>query len=653
MKTYLLICLLALMISFGASAQITTPVIKARFGVDGDLRDNFFNGLLQAGNDDWFKLPGTLGTGEFVIDTNGAAAIVSKYTTVPASRRQPFFRTMRFPQFSVVNSRLLMDAVMIRDYHGDDSTVFASGSSKNGDSPVDWNCPVSQGIPDKNDILDMFVHVRRAGPTSTDSLWMFGGMSLDNTTGNRYFDFEMYQTDIYYNRPDQHFYGYGPDAGHTTWEFDAAGNVTKPGDIIFSAEYQSSSLTFLEARIWVNKSALLMTPAEFNWSGKFDGASSGATFGYASILPKGAGAYYTGLQCGNNTWGGPFSIVLQNDAVVTNYIAKQFVEFSVNLTKLGLDPVTLLGGNVCGMPFRRILVKTRASASFTAELKDFVGPFDLFIAPRALALTETPTLCNADSTGHIYVTNPVASSVYQWTTPDGNIISNPTGPSIYIDRPGTYIVYQFLQAGCSVYATDTIKVMPGINCHVLEQNLINFQGELNNNDIVNLDWQVLNNQQLQFFEIERSFDGINFERIDRVNSTSESTEASYSFNDDASHIYSKFVFYRIKLVDVNSEFSYSNIVNVKLPSYAGKTKVSIVPNPVRDVMQLQLFARTTKEIRIEFFDQAGRLVSSGKFEQKGRSIISLDDLANKPRGIYFALVYIDSEIFRQKIIVAR
>ena len=655
MKTYLLTSLLAVTVPVCLSAQITTPVIRARFGVDGELRSNYFNGLLQAGNDDWFALPGTVGTGEFIIDTTGAAAIVSNYMTIPASRRQPFFRTMRFPQFSVVNNRLLLDAVMIRDYHGDDSTVFASGSNKNGDNPDDWTTPVSQGIPDKNDILDMFVHVRRAGPTTTDSLWMFGGLSLDNTTGNRYFDFEMYQTDIYYDRPSLQFYGYGPDAGHTSWEFDAAGNVTKPGDIIFSAEYQSSSLTFLEARIWVHRDALLITPAEFSWSGQFDGAANGATYGYASILPKDVtGVYYTGLQCGNNTWGGPFSIVLQNNSVVNNYVARQFVEFSVNLTKLGLDPVTLLGGNACGMPFRRILVKTRASASFTAELKDFVGPFDFFLAPRALALTETPHLCNADSTGHIYVTNPVASSIYQWTTIDGNIISSPTGPSIYIDQPGTYIVTQYLQAGCSVYASDTIQVMPGTNCHILEQNFLTFRGELDNNEMTRLDWRVLNNQQVYSFEVERSVDGITFMSIGQVRKQfSESTEAGYTYRDNVSDLYSKYIYYRIKLITVNSVVYYSNIIRLELMPLTGKVIVNISPNPVKDVMQLQVLARTGKPIRIEFFDQSGRLVSSSKFDQKGRTFISLDDLANKPRGIYFALVYIDDLVFRQKIVLAR
>jgi hypothetical protein len=97
MKTYLLICVFVVSFSLGASAQITTPVIRARFGVDGDLRDNFFNGLLQAGNDDWFKLPGTVGTGDFIIDTTGAAAIVAKYATVPASRRQPFLGPCAIP----------------------------------------------------------------------------------------------------------------------------------------------------------------------------------------------------------------------------------------------------------------------------------------------------------------------------------------------------------------------------------------------------------------------------------------------------------------------------------------------------------------------------------------------------------------------------
>src|SRR5687767_4921753 len=114
-----------------AEAQITTPVVRAGFGVDADLRARFLNGVLQSGNDDWFLMPGTPGIGDFVIDTAGAASIVARYQTDLNFRKIPFFCTMRVPSFSLMNNRRVIDAVFICDYHGDDSTVFASGSNKN------------------------------------------------------------------------------------------------------------------------------------------------------------------------------------------------------------------------------------------------------------------------------------------------------------------------------------------------------------------------------------------------------------------------------------------------------------------------------------------------------------------------------------------
>ena len=59
----------------------------------------------------------------------------------------------------------------------------------------------------------------------------------------------------------------------------------------FYAEYQSSTLTNIEARIWIDQATLGITPAQFSWSGQFDGATAGAQFGYASILPKIAGNF--------------------------------------------------------------------------------------------------------------------------------------------------------------------------------------------------------------------------------------------------------------------------------------------------------------------------------------------------------------------------
>ena len=449
-----------------SNGQITTPQVKANFGVDADLRDNYVSTTATATSDDWF-VNGNAGTGKFVIDTIGAAEINNNYLLNPLSRNQSLIRNMSFAPFSLINRRMLIDAVFVRDFHGDDSTIFASGSNKNGMNPSDWVTPESQSVPDKNEILDIYMHVRRDGGSGTDSLWMFGAVSIENTTGNRYFDFEMFQTDIAYNRTSNTFSGYGPDAGHTSWQFDAAGNVIKAGDIILTAEYSSSSLSLIEARIWIDRNFLAVTPATFNWSGQFDGADSRAQFGYASILPKTEGAFYTGLQNSGTSWGGSYKVVRGDNSLVTDYNPKQFMEFSVNLTKLGLDPVTILGASTCDMPFQKVMVKTRASTSFSAELKDFVAPFKTLNAAKADIFTTIPIYCGVNGVSNIKVTNPLSTSVYTWATLDGHFSDTSNKTSVYADAPGTYIVYQKLQASCPVYATDTLTIRCDTNCGIL------------------------------------------------------------------------------------------------------------------------------------------------------------------------------------------
>lgn len=649
MKTNLLLFLI-MFSGVKATSQITTPTIKAGFGVDADLRANLYNGFSQSGNDDWYS-NGNPGTGQFVIDTTGAAAVVAGYATdvSPYPRRMAtFYRTMSRPAFSVVNNRLWMDAIFIRDYHGIDTTVFTSGSNKNGMSPANWNGGI-QNIPDKNDILDMFMHVRRAGPDKTDSLWFFGGLSLDNVTGNRYFDFELYQTDIYYDRPSGKWFGYGPHAGHTAWEFDASGNVVKPGDIIFSAAYQSSSLTKIEARIWVHQSSLSINPTAFNWSGQYDGATSGAEYVYAGILPKTGGTFYTGLQCGNGEWAGPFALVLQDNSVVTNYLQRQFMEFSVNLTKLGLDPATVFGTDICGTPFNRVVVKTRSSDSFTSELKDFVAPIDLFLAPRVDAIADVPIFCGVMGVSNLQVTNPSASSIYTWSTTDGNIVGSVVGPSVTANAPGTYIVRQQLAVGCDPYAIDTVEIAFDGSCVPMENPLTVFKGSLKEKKSF-LYWTTTVHPDLQHFELQRSVNNKDFRTISTVPAM-EGEFPNYSFQDDVSDVSAPFVYYRLKMQFRSGMVKYSDIVKLTTVSEVGE--VMLFPNPAGDQVQLALFTTKVGQLNLRVIDMSGRLIEWRNFNlTKGSNLLSLNTLAWKP-GTYVLHLEIDGDRIYKKLMISR
>lgn len=650
MKTPLTFFLLVTVWCTGFS-QITTPQIKAGFGIDGDLKNNFFTGVATPNNDDWFS-NNDAGTGVYVIDTTGASAIYNTYLTNIPSRNQTLVKRMSYAPFSVVNNMLLMDAVFVRDYHGDDSTIFANGANKNGMSPADWSSPVSQSTPDKNEILDVFMHVKRAGTTRADSLWMFGAVSIQNTTGNRYFDFEMFQTDISYNRTTQTFTGYGPDAGHTRWEFDAAGNVTKAGDIILTSEYSSSSITLVEARIWVDNSSLSVTPVAFDWGGLFDGANSGSQYGYASIVPKVPGAFYSGLQCTSSTWAGPFGIIFGDNTLGLNYKARQFMEFSVNLTKLGLDPATLLGGSTCDKPFQKVMVKTRASTSFTAELKDFVGPFKFFDKPSVELFTDVPVFCGVVGVSNLKIINPNLSSTYNWSTLDGHFIDTSVITSVFIDAPGTYIVTQKQNSDCPVASADTITILFDGTCGILLNNELSFAAILNGN-IANLKWNRLLHQPVEEYILERSIDGIHFAKATSVEvSNPRPISGAFSFMDNIEYLQSTFVYYRIKLRSGDNVFKYSQVIKLDLTNAGLKTVLNINPNPVKNNAIVSVFSPSGGNLSISIVDAAGRACYK-KFlkADKGITSINLDNLQKLQNGFYIVKAIVNNNTVIKKILI--
>lgn len=635
-----------------ANAQITTPVIKSGFGVDGDLRANFYNNFATSGNDDWFTTGGVGGT--YIIDTTGAAAILAGYASdiSPYPRRMSsFYRTMRVAPYTVVNNRLWLDAMFVRDYHATDTTVFVQGSSKNGMSPADWGGTI-QAVPDKNEILDVMMHLRRAGdgkdPSRVDSLWMYGGISIENTSGNRYFDFELYQTDIYYDRATQKFYGYGPDAGHTSWKFDAAGNILQAGDIIFSAAYQSSTLTNVEARIWIDRAAMNITPVGFNWTGVFDGASSGSQYGYAAITPNTSGYFYTGLENSRTAWAGPFKLVRGDNSVVNDYAIGQFMEFSVNLTKLGIDPATLLGGDLCGTPFNRMIIKTRSSDAFTSALKDFVAPVDLFLAPRVDAATDVPLYCGAMGISELRVLNPSPSSVYTWSTPNGSIVGSNTGPLVTADTPGTYIVTQQLAEGCKTYAADTLQIVFDAACTILESGPVDIKAVLKGT-MPQISWTSYINDRVVYYELETSLDGSAFRPLQRFKNTDIKTGIlSYQYGDKP--IVREKVYYRIKLV-TTSGVMYSRVASVQSAKTAG---VQIAPNPASHYARVSIVAEQNQRMQIAVFSLEGKQVFEQVFQAtKGLNTITIDDVQHWPAGIYMARVQLGTEVQWQKIVVQR
>src|SRR5688572_8645477 len=260
-------------------------------------------------------------------------------------------------------------------------------------------------------------------------------------------------------------------------------------------------------------------------------------------------------------------------------------------------------------------------------------------------------MCDTGGISRIWVTNPVATSVYSWSTINGYIVGSTTGTSIIVDTPGTYIVTQYLQAGCAPYAADTIIIGRIAPCEILLNNLVNFSAVLNNN-LVRLEWTVMNNEFARYFDIERSSDGVHFWSLNRANVRPVVGVANYIYDDDISG-QARFVYYRIRMKDISGSDRFTNMIRILLPP-PSKNNVTIAPNPINGILQLQIVSVENSKVDIYIYDDLGKMIATEHtFVQQGNNRITVNDLVDKPTGMYQAIIFINTELFRQKIMLVR
>ncbi|MDQ6757347.1 MAG: T9SS type A sorting domain-containing protein [Bacteroidota bacterium] len=128
-----------------------------------------------------------------------------------------------------------------------------------------------------------------------------------------------------------------------------------------------------------------------------------------------------------------------------------------------------------------------------------------------------------------------------------------------------------------------------------------------NGSSINLNWKTENETNAGNFEIQRSFDNSNFQTIGTLAShVNSNTTQSYSYVDRTNT--SKTVsFYRLKILKLNGEVSYSDIKAVK--SFSGKSDFILFPNPSFGKAKITI-TDLNEPTNVQLLDNSGRLVKS-------------------------------------------
>lgn len=152
-----------------------------------------------------------------------------------------------------------------------------------------------------------------------------------------------------------------------------------------------------------------------------------------------------------------------------------------------------------------------------------------------------------------------------------------------------------------------------------------------------LQWQTAHEVNTREFIIERSLDGIQFSEAGKL--ASNNTEKNlYYYTDNLS--LSEAIFYRLKMVDRDGSYKYSQVIRVK--NETGNT-LQIAPNPAANSISLN---RLKTEGLIELSDMQGKVLRKIKVTAQSLKI----DLTAYPSGLYLIKYFGKQGTAVQKII---
>lgn len=146
------------------------------------------------------------------------------------------------------------------------------------------------------------------------------------------------------------------------------------------------------------------------------------------------------------------------------------------------------------------------------------------------------------------------------------------------------------------------------------------------------------------FDLERSVDGKSFEAVTFVKGAGTSSVTHhYGYNDANAFAQANVLYYRLKQVDMDGKFTYSQVVKVSSNMQKAST-VNVFPNPFTTAYSVTLDVQNDATVTMTMTDIQGRTVASETtFAHKGNNTLTLNNIAALQAGVYFLKVNVDGE----------
>jgi hypothetical protein len=190
------------------------------------------------------------------------------------------------------------------------------------------------------------------------------------------------------------------------------------------------------------------------------------------------------------------------------------------------------------------------------------------------------------------------------------------------------------------------------NVNALPIELLYFKAKAAGNK-VELTWATSAEKDNDFFTVERSTDGRNFDVLLTKPGAGDS-RVTLTYNAYDERPTGNLIYYRLKQTDFDGKFTYSEIASVRMEKSTANARLkteSVGPNPFTDSFRMQFMLEEAAEAELTITSINGQLVHREKIEgASGMNNYEFYDQQGLKPGIYIVAIATAEERITQKLV---
>ena len=160
---------------------------------------------------------------------------------------------------------------------------------------------------------------------------------------------------------------------------------------------------------------------------------------------------------------------------------------------------------------------------------------------------------------------------------------------------------------------------------LLPVKLLSFNGESHSKGTL-LKWSTATEKNNDYFDVERSHNGVEFQKIGQVTGMGNSQIINYYHFTDVNPP-NNVSYYRLKQNDANKEYAYSKVISIRKKT--AMSNINLYPNPVKDVVFMKdVFGNFNYKI----------VNVNGAVAQSGRSTTNSISVSALSNGVYYLMI---------------